>query len=125
MFLPTINSTRTIGFDDHANLSLLLLLKWSAGSLTRINETIARLTRKDPTKMRAPISTLRQVSPVKKSDIRSNISMQFATRFQDRLEQFLHYLFRCLFKIEFRFFSDFPKLVQATGAGAFEREHLD
>ena len=33
--------------------------------------------------------------------------MQFAARLQDRLEQFLHYLFRPLFKIEFRFFSDF------------------
>lgn len=125
MFLPTINNTLTIGFDDHANLSLLLLLKWLAGSLTRISETIARLTRKDPTKMRAPISTLRQVIPEKKSDIRSNISMQFATRFQDRLEQFLHYPFRCVFEIEFRFLSDFPKLVQATGAGAFKREHLN
>ncbi len=43
------------------NFVLRFLLKWSAGSLTRINETIARLKRKDPTKMRAPMSTLRQV----------------------------------------------------------------
>ena len=107
------------------NFVLRLLLKWLAGKLTRITETIARLMRKDPTKMEAPMSTPRQVSPEKKSESRSNISMQFAARFQDRLEQFLHYLFRPLFKIEFRFFSDFPKLVQATGARAFECEHLD
>ena len=103
--------------DCGPELRFAILLKWSAGSLTRISETIARLTRKDPTKMEAPISTLRQVIPErKKSDGRSNISMQFATRFQDRLEQFLHYLFRCAFEIEFRFLRDFPELVQATRA---------
>lgn len=113
------------GRGPNQNFVLRLLLKWLAGSLTRIIDTIARLRRKDPTKMEAPISTLRQVIPKKKSESSSNISMELAARFQDRLEQFLHYLFRRFVKIEFRFRRDLPKLVQATGAGAFECKHLD
>src|SRR6185369_7270465 len=84
-----------------------------------------RFAKKLTRKIEIPMSALRQVMDKKKSDKKSNIRLQFAARFQNRSEKFLHYLFRNAFEIEFRVFCDFPKLVEATCARTFEREHLD
>jgi hypothetical protein len=51
--------------------------------------------------------------------------VQFTPSRQDRLKQFLHYLFRVAFKVEIRLFRNFPELIQATRAGTFERQYLD
>src|ERR1044072_5519517 len=84
-----------------------------------------RFAKKLTRKIAAPMSALRQVMDTKKSDKKSNIRLQLAARVQNRSEKFQHYLFRNAFEIEFRILRDFPKLVEAPRACAFEREHLD
>src|SRR5690242_9522336 len=84
-----------------------------------------RLTRKVMTKRRTPSSTVRQVSPEKKSDKKSSIPLQFTPRFQNRCEQIVHDLFRSTFEIELRLLRHFPELVEPACARAFECEHLD
>src|SRR6185369_6819220 len=84
-----------------------------------------RLAKKLTRKIAAPRSTLRQVSATKKSDRKSNIRVQLAARFQNRLEKLQHYLFRGAFEIEVGFFGDFPELVETARARAFECEHFN
>jgi predicted sulfurtransferase len=50
--------------------------------------------------------------------------MQFAARFQNRLEEFQHYLFRGAVEIEIRSLRDFPEFVETARARPFECEHL-
>jgi polynucleotide 5'-kinase involved in rRNA processing len=86
---------------------------------------MARLTKKLTRKIRAPTSTLRHVS-AKKSPIKNQtLFMQFATRVQDRLEKFLHNLFRSTFKIEIGLLGHLPELIQSASPGAFEGKHLN
>src|ERR1043166_2014893 len=71
-FLPMTFKTRTVAFEPVTPFDCCFL-KGSLGSLTRIAETMQRLMRKVPTKIRTAISTLRQVRPEKKSANHSNI----------------------------------------------------
>ena len=51
--------------------------------------------------------------------------MQFAARLQDRLEKFLHNLFRNTPKLEVRLFCYFPEFIQSACTGTFETFQLD
>src|SRR5436190_18218489 len=73
MFLPITASACTAGFDPDQNFVLRLLLKWSAGIFTRINETIARFTTNVTTNSRTPMSALVHVRELTVSDNQSNI----------------------------------------------------
>src|SRR5689334_12091334 len=123
-FLPMTFKTRTVAFEPETLFSLSFL-KWSFGSLTRITDTMPRLMKKVATKMSTPIRTPRQVRSEKKRAKKSSITLQLTTRLQNRFKQLLHYVFRNAVEIELRMFRDFPELVEAARAGAFECEHLN
>src|ERR1044072_6450629 len=82
MFLPITPAACSSGCGPDQNFVFRVLLKWFAGILTRVKETMARLMKNVPTKINAPNKNPRHEIAVTSSESESNISDANATRFQ-------------------------------------------